>query len=326
MTNSAISKDVMETAADWHDRLETLSRGEREELRVWLAADRAHARAFDRVRCTMLDVALLDTVEEEAPRRAQEKFSWRKWAHGLLAAKPTHGALVGAAAAFCVLVVLWPKAAPPVSPEALVLATATGQRSTVALADKSMVYLNAATELSVRYTDHERRLKLSRGEAIFQVSKDKARPFRVITNTAVVTAVGTRFGVDRIGDAVEVRVYEGTVKVEGNGVAGQAVTHGEWLLVDPKRGVRSGHFSPVQYETWQSGWLEADRMPLSYVIARLNRYTEDKIVLSDPKLGDIGLDGRFRLDHTDDTLEQIAAIVDVEVVRRDHRVLLTPKP
>ncbi|GAA0543989.1 FecR family protein [Rhizomicrobium palustre] len=315
----------MEAAADWCDRQGTLSHSERVAFRAWLAADPAHARAFDQIRRVMLDVALLDVV---APGKAATKFSWREWVRGAFEAKATYGVLVGAAATFCAVIVFWPKAPVqvPGAPTEQILATATGQRTNVALTDKSMVYLNAATQVSVRYTDHERRLQLARGEAIFLVSKDKARPFRVITGTAVVTAVGTRFGVDRVGDAVEVRVYEGTVKVEGKGVAGLAVTHGEWLVVDPQRGVRSGHFSPAQYETWQKGWLEADRMPLSYVITRLNRYTEDKIVLSDARLGEIGLNGRFRLDRTDDTLKQIAAILDVEVVKHGHSVVLMPKP
>lgn len=329
MNKYNLSEEILETAADWCDRLETLSRGEREKLRLWLAADPAHARAFDRMRRTMLDVALLDAAEEIAPQASPTQPVWRGWLSGLFQNKATYGVLVGAAAAaaICALVVLRPTtpAPQPGAPAVQILATAVGQRSTATLADKSVVYLNAATQLSVHYTEQARLLNLSHGEAIFQVTKDKSRPFRVITDTATVTAVGTRFGVDRVGEAVEVRVYEGTVKVEGKGVAGQAVTHGQWLLVDPKRGIQSGDFSPDQYENWRNGWLEADRMPLSYVIARLNRYTDDKIVLSDAKLGDIALTGRFRLDNTDGTLKQIASLLDVEVTKREHRVLLTPK-
>lgn len=324
---SHISREIMEIAADWCDRQETLSQGEREDFRAWIAADPLHARAFDRMRRTMLDVALIDMAEEIALEKKQPHFSWRQWGSGLFGNKAFYGVLAGAAVAACALIMFWPNARQPgMAPSHVqILATATGQRSSAVLSDKSTVYLNAATRVAVLYTQHERRLNLSQGEAIFQVSKDKVRPFRVVTGSAVVTAVGTRFGVDRVGDAVEVRVFEGTVKVESKGMAARAVTQGEWLLLDPARGLLSGLFAPAQYESWRSGWLQADRMPLAYVIARLNRYTENKIILSDPKLGTVGLNGRFRLDNTDGTLKQIAALLDLEIVKQGDRLLLTPK-
>jgi transmembrane sensor len=203
-----------------------------------------------------------------------------------------------------------------------ILATVTSERSNVALADKSVVYLNADTRIAVTYSDHARLLMLSRGEAIFQVTKDNARPFRVVTDSATVTAVGTRFGVDRLGDAVEVRVFEGTVKVAGRNIDDRAVTRGQWLLLDPKRGISGGTFSPDAYPNWRTGWLEADRMPLAYVIARLNRYTNDKIQIADRSLVDVEINGRFRLDNTASTLKQISAAADVEVDKRDHDILL----
>jgi transmembrane sensor len=83
---------------------------------------------------------------------------------------------------------------------------------------------------------------------------------------------------------------------------------------------------PEDYANWRTGWLEADGMPLGFVIARLNRYTDDKIVLADDKLASVALSGRFRLDNTAGTLKQIAAVLDVTVTERDHHIVLTPKP
>jgi len=323
MNNKTRRDDILETAADWCDRLAQLSAAERQDFQRWLL-EPEHASAFERMHRTMLDVALLDAADGVAAA-AKPRFSLQAWLGRALLPKAGWGVLVGAAAMACALFVLWPQPR-PVALAPQVLATAKGERRNVTLADKSVAYLNADTQVSVSYSPGERKLTLLRGEAIFQVAKDKSRPFRVITGTAMVTAVGTRFGVDRLGEAVEVRVYEGTVKVDGKGVAGQAVTRGQWLLIDPKRGISSGGFSPDQYENWRTGWLEADRMPLSYVIARLNRYTDDKIVLSDAKLGDVDLTGRFRLDNTDGTLRQIAASLDVDVVKREHRMELAPKP
>jgi len=309
MNNKAPRDEILETAADWCDRLKELTPGERSELNAWIAADPEHARAYDAIRRTMLDVALLDTVVD-LPREEvrNSRFEPAGWLARMLATKAGWGILVGAAAAAVALIVLQPKAPSSLAPSPQILATKTGERSTVALVDKSVVYLNANTRIAVSYSAHARQLVLAQGDAIFQVSKDKARPFRVVSDSTTVTAVGTRFGVDRIGDAVEVRVYEGTVRVEGKDSHNRAVTRGQWLLLDPKRGVTSGSFSPEAYPNWRTGWLEADGMPLGYVIARLNRYTDTKIVIADPTLVDVGLSGRFRLDNTAGTLQQISAI------------------
>ena len=328
MNNKAPRDEILESAADWCDRLETLTPSERRQLNAWIAADPEHARAYDRMRRTMQDVALLEAEADLPPEEASKtEFQPGIWLSRVFAPKASWGVLVGAAAAICAALYFqfsMPVGQTPVAPTEQILATATGQRSSTTLADQSVVYLNADTRIAVTYSDHTRLLNLSKGEAIFQVSKDKARPFRVVTDRATVTAVGTRFGVDRVGDAVEVRVYEGTVKVEAKGTDPRAVTHGQWLLLDPKRGVSSGSFAPDAYSNWRSGWLEADRMPLSYVVTRLNRYTDDKIVL-DNKLAGVELNGRFRLDNTAASLKMIAAVFDVDVQQQGHRILLTPK-
>jgi transmembrane sensor len=323
MNTKAPRDEILETAADWCDRLEALTPSERRELNAWIAADPEHERAYDTIRRTMLDVALLEAAADLPPKDARiKRLHPGEWLARAFASKASWGVLVGAAAVVGAVIVMLPKAPSPVIASPQILATKTGERSTVALADKSVVYLNADTRITVSYSDHARLLNLSRGEAIFQVTKDKARPFRVVTDSATVTAVGTRFGVDRIGDAVEVRVYEGTVKVDGNGSNNRSFTCGHWLLLDPQRGVSSGNFSPEAYPNWRTGWLEADSMPLAYVIARLNRYTNDKIQIADRSLVDVEINGRFRLDNTESTLKQISAAADVEVDKRDHDIML----
>jgi transmembrane sensor len=321
MNTKAPRDEILETAADWCDRRETLTPSERRELNGWIAADPEHARAYDATRRTVLDVALLDAVAGLRSHKAR-KFQPSAWLAQVFATKTSWGVLVGAVAAVCAVIVLLPRATTPAVAPPQNLATKTGERSVVALGDKSVVYLNADTRITVTYSDHARLLNLSRGEAIFQVTKDKARPFRVVTDSATVTAVGTRFGVDRIGDAVEVRVYEGTVSVEGHSAERRALTRGQWLLLDPKRGTSVGTFSPDAYPNWRTGWLEADSMPLAYVIARLNRYTNDKIQIADRSLVDVEINGRFRLDNTESTLKQISVAADVEVDKHDHDILL----
>jgi transmembrane sensor len=318
-----IPEDVMEAAADWCDRADSLSTEERTQLHQWLAASKEHVQAFAIMRRTMLDVALLEAADK-APSSQNVVRSVSQRLQRAFSRRTTWGVLVGAVAiAACAVVFVRSDVSKPAAPAAeRILATTVGQRSEVKLADRSTVSLNAETQVTVRYTDRTRQLDLTRGAAIFQVTKDAARPFRVMTQSATVTAVGTRFGVDLVDHAVEVRVFEGTVRVSRAGKSERAVTRGQWLILDPARGDTSGTFESDHYPDWRTGWLEADRMPLSYVIARLNRYTSRKIALQNASLSDVALTGRFRLDNTDVTLMQIAAVLDVDIVRQNGKIVL----
>jgi transmembrane sensor len=94
--------------------------------------------------------------------------------------------------------------------------TVGSERSSFALADGSLLKLNRATTVEVRYSGKARELRLESGEAIFKVRHDTSRPFNVYAGNVFVQAVGTEFAVERrSGDAV-VAVLEGKVRVEGH--------------------------------------------------------------------------------------------------------------
>src|SRR5688572_21604466 len=91
--------------------------------------------------------------------------------------------------------------------------TAVSEQRDVLLADGSRVTLNTDTALTVRYATSSRRVELERGEAIFAVKHDAARPFEVAARQTVTRALGTEFNVDRRSDRIRVSVIEGVVRV-----------------------------------------------------------------------------------------------------------------
>jgi transmembrane sensor len=92
--------------------------------------------------------------------------------------------------------------------------TVVGGLEAVPLADGSRVTLNTDSELQVSLEPRERVVSLNRGEAYFEVAKDKSRPFIVNVGPKRVIAVGTQFSVRRDGDSIQVIVTEGTVRME----------------------------------------------------------------------------------------------------------------
>jgi transmembrane sensor len=94
------------------------------------------------------------------------------------------------------------------------------------LADGSVVRAGPRTRLSIQFDETQRLIQLPDGEALFQVAKDRNRPFFVNAGVAVVRAVGTEFGVSRKDDKILVTVAEGVVSVS------QVPNHSNWFKRD----------------------------------------------------------------------------------------------
>jgi len=100
--------------------------------------------------------------------------------------------------------------------------TDIGERRSITLSDGSTVDLNARSQLRVEFSKTERRVDLLDGQALFQVAKDKARPFIVQSSDATVRAVGTQFDVYRKDTGTTITVLEGRVAVYSSARADQA--------------------------------------------------------------------------------------------------------
>lgn len=307
------SDEELEIAADWADRLPDLSSADRAELETWLAAAPSHAAAFALIRDTQRDTALLDAAERVRATPVSRRRGLRLGlaAAGVAMAAGLAGALV---------------ARPYLTEDKPVeLATAVGARAEHRLSDDSVVTLAAASGVQVRYGRSTREISLTRGDAMFDVRKDAKRPFRVQAGDTVVTAVGTTFEVERVSDAVQVRVFDGVVRVARDG-AEHRLAKGEWLMLASNRAPVGGRLDAGSYQAWRSDWLDADGLPLKYVIARLNRYTPQSVALHDPALGELKVTGRFKLDRPVESLTMIAALLDMQARPEGQRVYLTPRP
>jgi transmembrane sensor len=318
--------ETLETAADWVDRLDELTASDRSELAAWLEASPTHAAAFASLRRNLRDPALLTAIDQirdsdETPvelaaapisRSLSRQQRWGLIAAGLIA--------LAAGSTLTARLLSTSRTEAPIE-----LATAIGARSDYALSDASVIHLNADSRASVVYGKAARDVRLRKGDAMFDVAKNPNRPFNVTAGGAKVTAVGTTFEVDMVSDAVEVRVFEGAVRVARADAPTRLVGKGEWLLLAADHKVTTGRFAPETYQGWRTDWLDAEQTPLKYVVARLNRYTADQVVLNDAAIGELKVTGRFRLDRTHDALAMISALLAVDAAKQGRRIYLSPR-
>lgn len=91
--------------------------------------------------------------------------------------------------------------------------TDVGERRSLTLADGSTVDLDARSSIRVEFSSAERRIELLDGQALFQVAKNRQRPFVVRSGEATARAVGTEFSVYRRSSGTTITVLEGRVAV-----------------------------------------------------------------------------------------------------------------
>lgn len=329
-----LEPDLLEAAADWLDRLDDLSPDEQAAFKAWLAASAQNRRAFATMERLLLDDALHEAVEHvrAAPRPVAPAAGLARRADRRPRMRPAPLGLAAAAAlaGIAVLGLMLPGTQPPTparsAAKPVEYATPIGVREDATLNDRSVVHLDADSAVRVAFSDRARDVRLERGQAMFEVTHDPARPFDVDARGATVTAVGTIFDVDLVGDAVEVRVFRGVVRVRSPGGDVRLLHVGEQLYLSGDRRVVWGRFSPDLTQTWRSDWLKADNMPLGQVVTQLNRYARKPIVLQSASLSGAPLSGRFDLRRTEATVAMLSTLLDLEVSRDARNIYLARKP
>jgi transmembrane sensor len=183
--------------------------------------------------------------------------------------------------------------------------SARGERRVIELADGSVITLAPASKAEVRYSKAERRILLLRGQGLFDVASNKARPFIVQVPQGEVRAVGTAFDVVAGKDEATVTVVEGVVRIlladakTGAVSGGKEARKGELVRFGVTRGennqvsfISQSNGADVESATaWTRGILIFRGEPLSHVIETVNLYSQETVQLRDPALADLPIYG-----------------------------------
>jgi transmembrane sensor len=326
-------------AAEWFVRLHgpDVSVEETLALQDWLHESPHHARAFARieevsqaVRRVSAPAAVVtsrlatDRYDGSMPLKDWKEPEARRWPWVTLAA-----AAVGAGVVFSTL--FWKTSSPNT------FRTVVGENRLVTLSDGSTISLGGNTRIAVVVTEKERTVELAKGEALFTVAKDPARPFKVRAGDATVVALGTAFDVQRDSDRATVSVTEGRVLVEPavdflpvsllqefkpnlrtvRLSAGQQTTAGSTGIAEP-----SQVEDPAAPTAWQSGRLAFHLQPLRYVLEDVNRYASKPVVLAEASLGELVITGTVERDNIKGWVGSLERVFDLQAVEEDDRIVI----
>jgi transmembrane sensor len=290
-------------AATWVARqcARGLGDAERAALQAWLAADRRHHGAYARALAihNAISVATAPLAIPAQPTAAPQFNAARRslLRYGGLAA--CLAASVGAGGFYALQ-------------RQAVLTTAKGEFRKVPLADTSIAEINSGSRIEVRFTDRQRQVNLRRGEAWFEVAKDKTKPFIVESGNARIRAVGTAFAVRRYANGTEVLVTEGTVQVWNQQATGrrQLLTVGERAFLADGITVTRQPNEVRRKLAWREGKLILKNQTLDEAVIDFNRYSAKTIVIRDAALGPRRLFGQYQLDAPELFARDVSTVLD----------------
>lgn len=181
-----------------------------------------------------------------------------------------------------------------------------GEKAEVVLPDGSRVWINSGSKIT--YNDEfnrKQRPVYLEGEAYFEVTKDKERPFIVKTESMFVEALGTSFNIrsyseDQQAFAV---LIEGKIKVSASGQE-QILSENQRAIFNKSTQtlttdmVRSGDF--VQ---WKSGNLYFDNQSFEDIARTLSRIFNVDIQFASDKLRSIRFSGTLGMSSIRNTLD-----------------------
>ncbi|HDS1146170.1 MULTISPECIES: FecR family protein [Stenotrophomonas] len=192
----------------------------------------------------------------------------------------------------------------------------------VQLDDGSTAVLDAGTALALEFDGQQRRLRLLRGQAWFQVAHEQ-RPFQVEAGGGQIRDIGTAFSVSMQGATIITGVSEGVVDVRpGDGSvqrlrAGQmrAFRDGRWL--QPLQQAEPEAMAP-----WRRGEVAIDDLPAAQAIADLGRYRRAPVWVLGGQAARVRVSGLFHLQQPETAIDAVAAQAGLRVQRLPGGALL----
>jgi len=336
-----LNRQILEEASDWFVdfRVGDVDAAAGARFDEWVRRSPEHIRAYWEIAKTYVELpstypgGRLDVAALIAYARSDDNVVQLRSA----ATEPRHTAppkrraiyAIAASLAFALVIsgaLLWQTYRYPV------YVTDIGERRSITLDDGSTVDLNARSRLRIDFSRGERRVDLIDGQALFQVAKDKQRPFIVYSGDAAVRAVGTQFDVYRRNSGTTVTVLEGRVavysdtetqsspnstahthatssrtargavadvptpphdSVDSSGSAAVYLSAGEQVVVTPQAIAPRAHADVAAATAWVQRKLIFDGSKLSDVVLEFNRYNRRPMVIDDPALRDFDISGVY---------------------------------
>lgn len=151
--------------------------------------------------------------------------------------------------------------------------TQQGETKKLKLTDGSTITLNAESEInyacSFSGANASRKIKLIKGEALFEVAKNKEVPFSVDTKGLVITVHGTVFNVNAYNKTIKATLLHGSISARANGK--ELYLKPNQDLIYANNEMKLANIEAQNSVAWSRGVLWFENAPLREILACLQR-------------------------------------------------------
>ncbi|MFN0293709.1 FecR family protein [Pedobacter helvus] len=160
----------------------------------------------------------------------------------------------------------------------------------VKLPDGSSVWLNAASSLTypIAFSNGKKRIVELKGEAYFEVAKDKLHPFVVKTARQEVEVLGTSFNINSYLDepTVKTTLLEGNVRVTADGLPAKV------LVPDEQAVLSNNEISILKVDAaesidWKNGYFMFNNEKQESIMKKIARWYNVKIEYANPSAKEV---------------------------------------
>lgn len=202
------------------------------------------------------------------------------------------------------------------------------------LVDGTLVQLDRNSVIDVHFNEHYRRIDVIRGNALFDIGKDPARPMLVSVGQHVLQDIGTVFDVKRDGPVDTLTVISGHVRVLNapeasakgvaisplTGLAVADVTAGQQIELSASG---AGPVHPVkiaQTTAWLPTEIRFEHETVEDVARRFNAYTSKPLVIENEHIAGKRISGVFHANNPQAFVAYLSTLPDVRVIDGADRI------
>ncbi|MBS0280321.1 MAG: FecR domain-containing protein [Proteobacteria bacterium] len=268
-------------AATWLARLRADDRTGEDEaaFREWLAADPAHAAAFE----------AMNGVWDEAgpaPRDLRGRLPGSDARISRRAVMAGMFVTAGVGGTFAMTQMA----------AANVYRTEVGEQKHALLPDGTELFLDTDTKLVVDLRKSLRNVVLEYGCANFRVAPDTKRPFAVNAGGSIIQGAQSTFDVRRDGDQVCVVLIQGRATVESIAMEpARVLADGDRLVFTSKKTIKRDKPNLLPLLAWHTGQALFQGETLLEAASEMNRYSALKLVVADARIEDMKVSGLYRV-------------------------------
>jgi transmembrane sensor len=211
--------------------------------------------------------------------------------------------------------------------ESYVKYVTTDSIKSITLPDGTVAWLNRYSELKVPdWQDKDERRVYFSGEAFFEVTPNKHKPFIVQTSNTTTQVLGTSFNMKASETIDQVALVTGKVKFFTNGMGGDSVylTPGEMVSYNvTKKQIEKTQFANKNFMAWKTKVLEFNNTPISEAINSIANSYNVTISGDINKVSTYTLSANFNNQKIDKVIPVLELTWDAKMVLRNDSLYIT---